>query len=192
MLEEYFQKQEVQVSNISSLYGKASINLHKKPRIDVLCKNCDEGGNKNIQIKINTTPYWVSLDMLKIRKAYIFNSSAYAYKTSLSTSIVSQSIVTDYGKDELFSDIKNISFYQTNKTLAKGDILKVKDMVPVTLVKYGKSVKVHFNNGAIKLRLNGIARGSGSFGQSVDVFNPSSKKTLNAKIIDINTVVVDI
>lgn len=130
--------------------------------------------------------------MLKKRKAYRINSQVYAYKTDLSPELLTETMVSDFGTEELFSDIEHISFYQTNKTLSKGDVLKAKDMIPKTLVKYGKKVKVLLNRGEIKLRLNGVARGSGAFGENIDIFNTSSKKILSAKIIDNNTVMVEL
>lgn len=109
-----------------------------------------------------------------------------------------------FEKDDLYATLVNV------RTIPKGAILKAEEAVgkaarfslppnrplsskfieePV-VVKRGQEVVVTYSRGFVKMRAKGIAKEDGSLGETIKVQNPSSKKMVQAVIVDGQTVTV--
>jgi flagella basal body P-ring formation protein FlgA len=180
------------VSNTTSMFGKASLNLSKSKLIKVKCSQCSKPGERNIKLVIDKKVHWLTSHILVKRRAFVLNTEIRTLNTRLTPEFFKEIIVTDKGNHFLFSDIENISFYRFNRNLNVGDVLKKNALVPRVLVRAGQKVKLLINNERVKLKTSAIARKNGRIGDYIDVINPKSNKKTLAKVVDFNTAVVDI
>ena len=90
------------------------------------------------------------------------------------------------------SSMKNISFFHTVRNLGTGTILENSFVHPKKLVRFNQPTQVHLEGSGITLRTTAIARGSGGYGDIIELENTQSKKRFMGKIIDQNIVRVEL
>ncbi|MBF0206311.1 MAG: flagella basal body P-ring formation protein FlgA [Oligoflexia bacterium] len=102
--------------------------------------------------------------------------------------------VEDYidtiGPELYFQNKDKLKFYQLNKSVSKNYILKNSDLIALSLINSGESVKVIVEKNNLKMIGTGISKNNGKLGEIVQLYNPKSKKAFSGMVTDFNTVVV--
>lgn len=180
------------LKKVSGLYSKATLTLSSTDRIQVQCKDCETAGEKNIKLIINNSPIWFSAEILSKRKGLVSNTELSPFSKNLSKEMFTYTSIFDDGNGHLFQDIDHLQFYKVNKTVKKGDILKVTDISPLVLVKPGQKIKVILKGKNVALKSSAISRQQGKIGDYIEVYNQKTSKKINAQVIDFNTVMVEL
>src|SRR5690606_23128854 len=93
---------------------------------------------------------------------------------------------------DLFQNMGKIHFYQLNKPIKAGEVLKKSDLNPINLVRAGMTTEVFIENSLMKIKTHGISRSNGSLGDLVEVYHPQKRKKYHGKVIDINKVLIEL
>ena len=192
VIEEKFSQQKIIIKKISSLYGKSSINLSSTDSFSIDCNKCTKTGERNLKININNKSFWISAKILRERFAYTAKNMINVRASIMQKSDFHQKVVADYGRSNVFTDLHQIQFYSLNRNLHSGDVLKYSDLTAKKLINIGQKVNVFYKGTGINLKTISIAKKNGRFGDFIEVENPKSKKKILGKVIDFNTVVIDI
>ena len=176
----------------TSLFDKASLNLQNNSRIVATCNTCQSAGSKNIKLKVDGETIWFSAEILIRRQGFVINKSISPYSKKLDKSLFRQTIIFDTGRDHLFQDIKNIRFYKATRQLEAGKVLKISDLIPMTVITPGQRIKVILKGKNISLNSSALSRQSGKIGQFIEVYNQKSNKKITGLVVDFNTVMVEI
>lgn len=180
------------ITKLSSLYGQASVNLDGNERISVECSKCGEAGERNIKFKIGKQTIWLSANLKVKRSGYRLLKDVSPFGQGFGPGAVEQTLALDDGKSLMFNNIKLLRFYRPNRPLAKGKMLKQNDLTPKTLVKFNQSVDVLLKGKNLSLKTKAVSRQNGKYGESVKLRNPKTGKNMTGKVIDFNTVAVEI
>ncbi len=180
------------VDKVSTLMGRSTLSLKRGEAINLECNNCNAVGNKNIKLNVRGKVHWVSAQFYKQQKAFKLNKSLNSMTPIITRSDFKEVQAIQKNGVKYFQDIGNIQFYKLNKHLSAGDIIKVNDVYPKTLITYGQRVKLTITNNLIKLKSIGVARKSGKIGDFIEIQNPKSKKVFLGKITNYNEAFVEL
>ena len=180
------------IDKVSSLYSRASLNLKSASQIKVSCTNCSTPGDKNILLNIAGNKHWVSASLKTLRKAYILNSDINFFQKDISRNQIRAKVIKDNGATNLFTDIKNLPFYRITRNLRKNDVLRVSDLAPKTIIQMGQKVQVLLKSKNLQLKLSAVAKRSGKLGDIIQLYNPKSKKDIQAKVINFNKAIIEL
>lgn len=192
LIEEKLDISNVHVKNVRSLYGNASLNLTSDKNVRATCSNCNIPGEKSIKLTLPSKQIWVSADFLVKRKALTLKADVTPFKGEINKAIVEEVSILDAGNDQLFSDYENLKYYRANRNLLKGQVLKINDLSPKTLVRYNQNVEVVVKGSKVVLKSRAVSRQAGKLGDVIKLYNPKSKKIINARVIDFNKVMVEL
>ena len=182
------------IKKASSLFHKASINLNNisKATLSATCMKCLSPGKKNIKIFVNRESIWFSADILQKRVGFISTKEVSPYSQSLSRDQFKTTYIFDNGRSPLFQDIDNIRFYKATRQIQKGKTLKLTDFTPINIIQAGKKIKVILRGKSMSMSSTALSRSSGKIGQFIEVYNQKTNKKISGKVIDFNTVMVNI
>ncbi|MEE2670393.1 MAG: flagellar basal body P-ring formation chaperone FlgA [Bdellovibrionota bacterium] len=187
-----FSENRFEFSGISALYSFSALTLNEIDALDFECKNCDSSGRKNIKATIGDKSIWLSASLLYRLQALKLKKNL-SYHTPILTKEDFELVeILDKDAGRYFTDLKNIHFYQLNRNIATGDVLKVNDIRPKNLISFGQKVQLHVINSEVNLKTIGIAKKSGKFGDFIEIENPKSKKIIMGKVTGHNTAVVEL
>lgn len=184
--------------NINLVGTQNIILLTQQDQVSLECSQCEILGEHNIKISISnpivstSQSFWARAQILKKITAFrakeeISTKTADNFTNSLEATEIT---VT---KPELYlTDIQDLKFYRLNHSIKKGDLIKLSDISPIVLVKTGSRVKVKIENKTLNLISTSLANKSGVYGDSIELTNINSKRKLIGKIVDFNTVVIDL
>jgi flagella basal body P-ring formation protein FlgA len=192
LLIENLNNDNISLKSVTSLYSQSSFNLNKGDSIRVQCSNCDTAGNKNIVTFVNSKKIWLSAKLHVKRNGYILIKPIQNLKQKLDKSYFKLVTIADNGTQMLFQDIENIKFFKFNRLLKHNEIVKKYDLQPRLLIKYGQRVKVLLQNQNIQLNTVATSRGRGFLGDSIELMNLKTKKTIMARISDYNSAVIEL
>jgi flagella basal body P-ring formation protein FlgA len=182
------------IKNINANQGYISSELEN---IDIQCSsNCKNVANHNIKIIITSNNqkeiHWISSKVIKKSKVYILNRDVDIHNIALNSNILKKEL-RDIDKNfAYFDDIQNIHFYKPNKKIAKNSPLLKSDLTPIKLIKSGHKIKVILKSNLITVKSSAIAKQNGNYHDYVDVYNPSTNKSYTGKVVDFNTITVDL
>jgi flagella basal body P-ring formation protein FlgA len=176
----------------TSLHDRASLNLSNNVSINASCNTCSTAGEKNIKLKVGSKTIWFSAKILMKRVGFVAIKNLSPYTNKLEKSSFRQTTLFDNGRDHLFQDIDNIRFYKPTRQIQQGKFLKVSDLMPMTIIKPGKKVKVILKGKTISLNSSALARQAGKIGQTIEVYNKKTNKKITGLVIDFNTVMVEL
>jgi flagella basal body P-ring formation protein FlgA len=183
----------ISFANTTSLYSNSFIGSKKStPQVIFECKNCSQVGEKNIRFKIDKTSTWLSSTLLKKTSGYKAKQSIPLINPVLNMNDFEKVTVNTQVKTPLFTDIKNIRFYQLTKNLSANDLLSVNNLTLKTIISRGQKIRVSIKNKNVKIETIGIAMKSGKIGDFIQVKNPKSNKITLAKVIDFNKVHIEL
>ena len=159
------------LNKTTSLFDKASLNLQTDSRIKASCNTCQSAGSKNIKLRVDGKTIWFSAEILIKRVGFVINEAISPYTKKLSKNLFRQTLIFDKGRDHLFQDIKNIRFYKPTRQLEAGKVLKISDLIPMTVISPGQRIKVILKGKNISLNSSALSRQSGKIGQFIEVYN---------------------
>jgi flagella basal body P-ring formation protein FlgA len=176
----------------TSLHDRASLNLSNEISLDATCNTCSTAGDKNIKLRVGSKTIWFSAEILMKRVGFVAVRDLSPYSNKLDKNSFRETTLFDKGKDHLFQDMDNIRFYKATRQIRQGHFLKISDLMPMTIIKPGKKVKIILKGKTISLNSSALARQSGRIGQKIEVFNQKTNKKITGLVIDFDTVMVEL
>lgn len=183
------------ISKFKMTGSKVAIPLEKDDTVNVSCVNCNSTGEKNIKVNVynpftsKNELYWGNSSVNKRIKVAKLKSSHKAYLSGVEQKIEHTYIETK-SPENFFKDFDNIKFYKLNRSLDEGAVIKAHDVSSLKLVRPGTTVKILMQHRNLKLEHKAVARQSGIFDQTIELYSPSSKKRIFGRVVDFNTVEV--
>ena len=181
---------------VARINSPALIDFNSSDSISLFCNGCLFGENQNISLQLKDLLGEVShkninVDFKTFFKAYRVLSPVAPFGTITGDNI--EMILTDKIPHTTFlEDPSQLRFYQTNKSLRAGELIKMSDLSPSRIIRAGMKSELVLENKHIKIKTHGIPRSSGAIGDFVEVYHPEKKKKYYGKVIDINKVHVDL
>ena len=184
------------VSVIGAVYAIAIDGLSD---LELQCHGCHSTGSKNLSI-VYSGPFhqgyqknvWATIKILEMKRVVIVNEDIGPFvRDGIQNYVKLISRVLEKSHRYL-NTVTNLEYFNVNKHIKKGTLLKRSDLTPRKIVKAGKPTKVIINQGGLKIQAEAIARQSGRYGEFVNLYNPKSRKKIRAKVIGFNKVKVDL
>lgn len=191
-LEKELDMEKAVITNLSSLYGQASINLKGEELLSASCGLCSKPGNRNIKLSINQKALWLAAEIKIKRTALKLLKDVGPFTPGLDGSAVEIAIALDDGKAPPFRDPERLRFYKPNKPLSKGRTLLTSDLSPKTLVKYNQNVQVILKGKNVSLKTKATSRQNGRYGETIKLKSIKTNKELIGTVVDFNTVMVEL
>lgn len=94
------------------------------------------------------------------------------------------------GLDGYYTDASQLEGMQAIRTIRPGMALTARNTRPIPLVKRGDHVTIRVTVGSVLITADGVSRQDGGRGETIRVYNQTTKKTLEARVVDTSTVVV--
>lgn len=184
--------EDFEIQNLKFISNKQILKLQKFDDILVECQKCNNAGDKNVKITLNGQNSWVSLKLLSKIQVYMANADISPNdQTPLTEKIIPEMIYVD-NPTQFITTNEDLRYFKTNKRIQKNSAIKTTDLLPITLVTSGQLTKIQYDNNGIRVNGNAIAKKSGSKGQTIELYNPKNKKLILGKIIDFNTVKIEL
>lgn len=182
----------------SSFIGpKKYLSLSNEHEVKVVCDNCERSlGEKNIKLVRNNqnTEQNVWLKTTLAFEVEAFFPTKILHPTSevlTQSTFVKKSTHTTHPQN-LITDIDRIKFLQLRRVLDPNRPINKSDFIKQNLIIAGKHAQVIFKSNGINLSLKALPLSYGKFGDSVRLRNPKSNKIIIGKVIDYNTVLVEL
>ena len=171
------------------------LSFHSLEEIKLSCSDCNHSSKKlfSIQTENNKDPFLMSHIKLELRHsytAYKMNADGIAFSQIDPTLLIPYQ--TEQRSEHFFTQTELLKFYRLNKPIKSGEVLTKHHLSPLTLVKAGNRTEVIIDNPGVRLKTMGISRGSGGFGDWIEVFNQQKNKKYLGKIIDLNKVRIEL
>ncbi|MFZ4712798.1 MAG: flagellar basal body P-ring formation chaperone FlgA [Bacteriovoracaceae bacterium] len=187
-----------ELSGIQFVGMEGAITLNEQDRIKIECSQCELLGDQNLKILV-TNPvmnqaksFWARSQITrKIKVWKVRQDLTTMTEGNISNQLTLEEIAVTHPENYL-NDTQDLKFYKLNKSLRRGDIVKQSDVSPIVLIKSGNRVRIKIENKALNLSSTGVANKSGSYGDSIELTNLNSKKKVVGRVVDYNTVVIDI
>ncbi len=174
----------------------ALISFQSHDHLSLFCNGCLYGENQTLTLHVKnilgeTAQKLINVDFRTLFTAYRVLGATAAFAQIPSDNI--EVVQTDSIPHTSFlEDPAHLKFYQTNKALKAGELIKMSDLSPSRIIKAGIRSELILENKFIKIKTHGIPRSSGVIGEFVEVYHPEKKKKYYGKVIDINKVHVDL
>jgi flagella basal body P-ring formation protein FlgA len=182
---------------MSSPFQGSLIELPMSVDLMLNCHPCQFSGEeimrlsvRNMADKINE--YSFQAKFVRYVDAFRVRQQLPAFSQKLTTSMFEQVKVPASAYGQYLSDLSRIAFYKTNKSLRAGDVIKVSDLSPLTLVRAGDRIEIVFENPHVKVKSQALSRQNGGMGDQVEVWNQATGKKYRGIVVDHNRVVVDL
>lgn len=187
----------VEVKNAKTFSGESFIALANGDEINLECTSCLMGSQQNLKLSILTFTgekrvIHLQGDLIKMVKAYRIISPIASFSRLNDFSVLKEENVQSIPHTDLITDLNELKYYQTNKPLRAGDLLRRSDLSATDLVKAGLKTEVILDTPGIRIKTQGISRNNGSIGEVVEVFHPQKNKKYQGKVIDLNKVLVEL
>ncbi len=195
-------KTNFQFSETKILGNKNSISLGENDIVNFSCEDCSTLGNKKIILQvyspIQNYGYQVLVDSKLGTNLLVLKTKENLTPHSSSSDGLQWDKLTY--KEEIFTDqpelfvtnAEDLKFFVLNKTILKGQPLKFQLFSPKEIVKYNVPTKILLKNRNIQILHTGIPLRSAKYGEYVELKSTTNNKLLNGKVIDQNTVVIEL
>jgi flagella basal body P-ring formation protein FlgA len=188
--------QDIQLKSATSLDLMTHIFLEKGDRIELGCLSCLFNRKQDLNLKIIKSDGRIHLvnvhaEFKKMVLAYRSIVSLNAF-SKISSSTLKEEFTEFIPHVDLVSNLETLKFFQLNKPLRAGELLRQSDLTGINLVKAGQKTEVTIENEVIKLKTYGLSRSNGSYGEMVEVFHPQKNKKYQGIVTDFNKVSVEI
>lgn len=172
------------------------LEFNSTDTLSLFCNSCLHGANQNLSLHINSSLGILSKKDIKVNFITYFtayrvlsNTSAFSTINSENVEVVQTEVIPH---QELLTDLSTLRFYQTNKTLKAGELIKMSDLSATKIIRAGVKSEVVLENHFIKIKTHGIPRSAGTIGEMIEVYHPEKNKKYYGKVIDINKVHVQL
>lgn len=185
-------------SDIRILNQAQILLLTSQEKIALKCTNCQNSGSKNIEVTITNSlsgvarKEWINATIVIKAKALVAKVSLAVNNQPLSANDFEIKTVESVRPERFFTDAENLPYFKLNKPIAQGTALENTDITPINLVTTSHPVQVIFKNN--DMVLSGVAQAlrAGKMGETIQLRNPSSQKTILGKVIDFNKVLIEL
>ena len=188
----------LEIDQIQFVGTESAIGLNDAEKVKVECPNCELLGEQNLKLQVvnsvlgDSKNFWARTNVLKKIKVWKAREDINTLTAqNLQSQLISEEIALAKPENYL-TDAQDLKFFKLNRSLRKGDLVKQSDISPITLIKSGNRVKVKIIDRNINLVSVGVANKSGNFGDSIELTNMNSKKKIVGRVVDYNTVVIDL
>ena len=182
----------------SSFIGpKKYLALTNKHQVKIVCDNCRQSvGEKNIKL-IRTQnnkdeSIWLKTSLAFEVEAFFPKKVMHPTSEVLSKAAFIKRSTASTQPQNLITDIKQIKFLQLRRMLDPNKPINKTDFIKHNLIVAGRHANVVFKSDGINLSMKAIPLGYGKFGDTVRLRNTKSKKIIIGKVIDFNTVLVEL
>lgn len=182
----------------SSFIGtKKYLSLANKHQVKIVCDNCEQSlGEKNIKL-VNTgeekdQTIWLKTSLAFEVEAFFPKKIMHPTSDVLSRASFIKRSTASTQPQNLITDIKKIKFLQLRRMLDPNKPISKTDFVQHNLIIAGRHANVVFKSNGVNLSLKAIPLSYGKFGETVRLRNPKSNKIIIGKVIDFNTVLVEL
>lgn len=182
---------------INSPFQGALIELPTIGDLMLHCHPCQFSGEEVMRLSIRNmselhNEYNFQAKFVRYVEAYQVRQHLPAFSQKLSSDMFEKVKVPAAAYGQYLTDLSRITFYKTNKSLRRGDVLRISDLSPLTLVRAGDRVELIFENPHVKVKSQALSRQSGGMGDQVEVWNQANGKKYRGVVVDHNRVVVDL
>lgn len=190
--------QSIFVKEIRAAIGmKALYPIKNGDQITVSCQDCLYGLNQKLQLTHepfigDRVQHNLTINFGKLTKAYKLTQNIASFSSLNSKDLYQEDYIEVIPQVELVQDGDSLKHFKNNKPLKAGEYLKRSDIIPTNLVRAGDKTEIIFENSAVSIKTDGIARNNGGFGDSVEVYLPAKNKKYLGKIIDDHKVVIEL
>lgn len=172
------------------------IDFNSSESISIFCNGCLYGQGQILTLttrsllgKISNKE--VKVDFITYFNAYRLLSNTPAFST-ISPDQLELIQTEKIPHTQLITDLSQLRFFQTNKPLKAGQILRMSDLSANQIIRAGVKSELILENHFIKIKTHGIPRSAGSIGEMIEVYHPEKNKKYYGKVIDINKVHVQL
>jgi flagella basal body P-ring formation protein FlgA len=185
------------IKEVKSLTGIKSLKFENQDSLKIDCTNCNSTGEKNFKIShvVNNqifSSWWFSAKILESTKGIVSLKEIPSFVKSISTDYVKEEMVEADTSKNLVKDINVLKYFKPIRQIPPHKILEMSDLKPINLVEMNAKVDLILKSNDVEIKTTAIAKSNGTFGETVDVLNPKTNKRIQAKIIDINKVTVNL
>lgn len=189
---------EASLISASKLNRSSLIGLEDDQRLELECRSCPTTGMHNIKISIrdNLGQYlsteWVKAEVGVPVKALVSNSTQTpTFKAIDPRQFIVKTIISS-NPQSLVQPNTPVQFFKFSKTINSGEVLQKDHISSMQLVRPGTQAKVLIKDGTITI--NGFADplSYGIYDQTIKLKNSKSSKIFWGKVIDNNSVVVEL
>lgn len=172
--------------------------LSAQERLSVKCTNCNSSGSKNIELTISNSlsgvsrKEWVNATIAIRAKALVAKTNLAVNNQALNPADFEFKTIESVRPERFFTDQESLIYFKLNKPLAQGTALENTDITPVNLVTTTHPVQIIFKNDDIVLSGTAQALRPGKMGETIQLKNSLSKKTIVGKVVDFNKVLIEL
>lgn len=200
-LNEYLNQNYI-LGNNKTFFGTKFVNnknylsLSSKEDFKVVCDHCEKAlGEKNIKlISQNSTNEQVWLKSTIAFEVEAFFPTKIMHPTSevLAKNLFIKKSTHTISPQSLITDINKVKFLQLRRVLDPSNPISKNDFIKQNLIVAGRHANVVLKASGISLSLKALPLSYGKYGDTVRLRNPKSNKIIIGKIIDYNTVLVEL
>lgn len=193
-------KQQLALKDNMQVYATTTapsiMGFNSTDSLSLFCNSCLYGSDQNLSLHIKSASGELSKEDIKVNFVTYFTAYRILSNTAAFSGIklddVEVIMTENIPHIEFLTDVSQLRFYQTNKSLKAGQMLKMSDLSPTRIIHAGVKSEVILENHFIKIKTYGIPRSAGSIGEMIEVYHPEKNKKYYGKVIDINKVHVQL
>lgn len=173
------------------------ISLPEDSEFVLHCHPCQFNGDEVMRIHVRSfiageVDYSFQAKFSRYIHAYKTRRNISAFTSDLKPEMFEKARVPAAAFGQYLTDLSTLSFYKTNKTLRVGDVIRISDLVPQTLVKAGARVELIFENSHVRVKSQALSRQNGGIGDDIEVWNQTNGKKYHGIVVDHNLVRVEL
>lgn len=184
---------EKKISDLKSLTNANQLVSDLSLNFEVSCESCySKLGDVNIKLTSQGKLFWLEANVKRKNTVWVAKQAIPTFNHQMTPTMFEKKIIFSEKESDNFAEMENIRFYQTNKTISPGDILTTNHLSPIRLVKAFSKVRLNVKGSQIELNTTVKAKNSGYLEEFIEVINPKTQKVFSAKIVDYNTVEIEL
>ncbi len=185
-------------SDIRILNQTQLLLLSPQERLTVKCSNCTTSGSKNIELTISNSlsgvsrKEWVNATIVIKAKALVAKTNLAVTNQALNPNDFEIKMIESVRPERFFTDQESLIYFKLNKPLAQGTALENTDITPINLVTTTHPVQVILKNNDLILSGTAQALRPGKMGETIQLKNTLSQKSIVGKVVDFNKVLIEL
>ncbi len=188
----------IEVSAYKPVGMRRNLILDRSEKMIISCDRCPLLGQRNVTINILNSsrfkrPLLGFATLLKKIKVLQSKDIVRPFQEGLNKMDLFTTTYSAVEKPDLyFSDFDNLKYYKTNKSLPQKHQLLHSDLIPINLVKPGTIANIIIKQNNLILKTKGMPQRFAHINEEVTLINSKTKKHINGKVTNFNTVLVEL
>jgi hypothetical protein len=187
-------KQPVKAS-VSSFHPYRVLAYSSDDELKQECYGCKED-NKEFKMVLTLPKSKIELSIKKINYIKVFQvtNPITEIQSPLNQALFREKLIneSDYPNMTPLKSLDGIEFYTNIATLKEGDILTTSNIKPLNIISAGRMIDAKIKNKGLSLFFQVRALDAGHLGQSINVQNPKTNKTMSALVTGLNKVEINL